>query len=274
MSQSPGPRTLRLRRGVPVLARSSRQIQVGVDPDRRVLVPRSPAAERWLDELAHGAAEPDDPVLQPLVSRLVSSGLVVVEPEQAHRARARDEARTRLLGPPGWCSELVRLLAEHGLTHVATADEPLDHPPDLTVLLTVGEPSRQLVDELTWGGDPLLLAAAVDSRVRLGPFVLPGSTACLRCLDAHLDAADPARAVVPEATLPPPTRPGPVELSDLLLAHLLLGVVAEVAAWAEGRLPRTCSATTWLDEELVEEHREWRRHPRCGCTWEDLLLPG
>lgn len=270
MTLPEAPKPYRLRRGVPVLPRAHGLLQVGMDPDRRVLVPRSAPAEHLLHRLAHGTAEPVDAGLRSLVADLVANGLVVDEHEQAHRARARAEARTRLVGPPSWCARLAGLLQEHGLGPVALADEPAgDLRADLTVLLTEGEPSRELVDTLAWAGDALLLIAVVDARVRLGPFVLPGSSACLRCVDAHLAVVDPTRPPPPRSALPTP-----VEVSDLVLHHVLLRAVAEVAAWAEGRFPRTWSATTWLDEDLLEEHREWARHPHCGCSWGDLLLPG
>src|SRR5690606_29391401 len=149
---------------------------------------------------------PEDPRLVPVLARLEERGLVVDEAEEEWRRAARARTRVHLVGPPDWCARLAEHVAASG-PQLGTA------PADLTVLLSVGEPVREQVDELTHGGEPLLLLAAIEPRLRLGPFVLPGVTACLRCVDAHLAAGDPRRVPAP-----PHSPPGlPLDLSPVLI---------------------------------------------------------
>ncbi|WP_181312371.1 hypothetical protein [Nocardioides campestrisoli] len=267
MSEKPPEPRLRLRHGVPVLRRAQGRLQVGMDPARRLLLPDTPSVDAFLSGLTAGAEEPEDPELQDVVARLRSRRLLVDRLEVRHRRLARAETRVRLWGSPtGLCRELAQLLLSQGLTLLAPGDGA---PADVTVLLSVGEPARDLVDDLTHPGDPVLLVAVIDARVRLGPFVLPGVTACLRCLDAHQALMDPGVPAPPD-----PRLPRAVEVSELLLRDVALRTAVDVVAWAEGRCPRTWSATTWLDEDLVEEHEAWLRHPHCGCGWDELIGAG
>src|SRR5262249_59908079 len=66
----------------------------------------------------------------------------------------------------------------------------------LGLVMTYGEPRRALADALMREDEPHLWVAAYPRRVRLGPFVEPGRSACLRCVDAHLGERDARRATV------------------------------------------------------------------------------
>ncbi len=140
------------------------------------------------------------------------------------------------------------------------------------LLVAVGEPPREAVDTWMRSGTPHLLVRLTEGSAVIGPFVLPGETACLRCIDAHHTDVDPswpllvtqyASAVMRERE---DTVPEPV---DRLLAALASAWAArELASCAEGRLPATASVTVRLDPHLtaLETHR-WPRHPACGCGW-------
>ncbi len=62
-------------------------------------------------------------------------------------------------------------------------------------------PSRAArpIDRLVQADRPHLLVTAVAGRVRVGPCVVPGLTACLRCVDAHLADRDPRHPLVRRA---------------------------------------------------------------------------
>jgi hypothetical protein len=255
--------SLRLRRGVSVLARGNGLLQVGQDPRRRVLLPDTPSIAGFLRDLVGGVGPPEAPELGEVVATLASRDLVVDVLERRRRHRARSMTSVTVLGPEPWRAELDALLGEAGLT-VA----PPESRGSVTVLLAAGEPDRDHVDALTHAGDPVLFVSVVDARVRLGPFVLPGITACLRCVDAHLAAVDPWHV----GALAAVQGDFPSDLAPLLMRLALVRTAGEVRAWAEGRRPPTWSATTWLGEDLDAEHDSWTRHPHCGCSWGDTLV--
>jgi hypothetical protein len=119
-------------------------------------------------------------------------------------------------------------------------------------------------------GEPHLLVSNLDARVRLGPFVVPGMTACLRCVDAHRCDVDPGHALVVEQHPPQPGEP-----CDPALMHLALAwAVRDLLTYVEGELPATWSATVGLAADLAVQRQAWTRHPRCGCSWGEGLVAG
>jgi bacteriocin biosynthesis cyclodehydratase domain-containing protein len=138
--------------------------------------------------------------------------------------------------------------------------------------VAVGEPAREQLDGWMRTGLPHLVLRLSEGAAVLGPLVLPGETACLRCIDAHHTDIDPAWPLLVtqqaaavsrgrEDTLPEPV--------DTVLATLACAWAArEVASFAEGRRPATISTTVRLDPHLTAlETHCWPRHPACGCTW-------
>lgn len=140
------------------------------------------------------------------------------------------------------------------------------------LVVAVGEPARDLLDPWLRAGTPHLLLRLVEGHALIGPFVEPGTTACLRCVDAHHTDADPAWPLLVaqyaaavgrprDDTLPEPVDPA---LATLAAAW----AVRELVSHTEGRAPATSSTTVRLDAHLtcLETHR-WPRHPACGCAW-------
>ena len=107
----------------------------------------------------------------------------------------------------------------------------------------------------------------------LGPFVVPGATACLRCVDAHRGEADPRRGLVLEqaASLPALTRD---RVDPALHALALAWAARDVVTFVEGGRPATWSATVRVDAGLRLAPQEWLRHSHCGCSWGDQLAAG
>jgi bacteriocin biosynthesis cyclodehydratase domain-containing protein len=140
------------------------------------------------------------------------------------------------------------------------------------LVVAVGEPSRELVDPWVRDGVPHLVLRLVEGHAVVGPFVEPGRTACLRCLDAHHTDVDPAWpllvtqyasavARVRDDTVPEPVDP-------LLAAIAAAWGARELVSHVEGRRPATASATVRLDPHLTAlESQGWPRHPACGCSW-------
>src|SRR5690606_32542430 len=69
---------------------------------------------------------------------------------------------------------------------------------DVAIVAGVGEPDRGILDDWVQRGIPHLLLRLVEGFVVLGPFVVPGTTACLRCADAETADADPSWPLVLE----------------------------------------------------------------------------
>jgi len=125
---------------------------------------------------------------------------------------------------------------------------------------------RELPDLFRREGVPHLAAAASEAIGVVGPLVLPGGTACLRCLDLTRAERDPAwpliLAQLTGGGADPPA-------CDTVLA---VAVAAQAAAQAMAFIDRPVSpsAVTNGTLELVLPDWRWRRrtwmpHDRCGC---------
>ena len=99
----------------------------------------------------------------------------------------------------------------------------------------------------------------------VGPFVAPGTTACLRCVDAHCTDADPAWPLLVRQYAAASARDradGVPEPVDPLLASLALAWAArDLACYVDGGRPSTWSATVTLHPR--PDH-VWRPAPGCG----------
>jgi hypothetical protein len=255
-----------LRPGTGLARREPGWLQLGVDPPLTAVLPDSPAVRLLLLELAHGAPLTTlDPVTAPVLDSLVASGLVVSEDRDAVRRDRLAACAVHVDAPVEVAAGLVRLLGAAGLgvTDDAAAASA-------AVTWTEGEPARDRLDGWMRSGTPHLVVREEPAGIVLGPYVVPGRTACLRCVDAHLGERDPRRALVVEqlATTPPlrPAKADPVQRA------LATGwVVHELATAADGGAPATWSATVAL-AVLPPVVTAYRRHLHCGCSWADELL--
>jgi hypothetical protein len=135
---------------------------------------------------------------------------------------------------------------------------------DVTVVLSTGEPRRGTLAGMVRSGRAHLCVVLDGARVRIGPWVLPGHTPCLECLDLHRSAWDPAwLALVPQFGHPPPDTA--VTAAVRLAAAAV--VVEEVDRFADGARPKTCSSVFQVGPGLdVRVVAESAFHPRCGCA--------
>jgi bacteriocin biosynthesis cyclodehydratase domain-containing protein len=141
---------------------------------------------------------------------------------------------------------------------------------DLLLVVRRGEPDREDLDPLLRRDQAHALLSVSEGRVRVGPFVRPGVTACLRCIDAHRHDADPRHGVVtqqysgagPSGTCGLPA-PVPADLVDVAVGLL----ARDITRWADGEQPGTWSSTIDVDPRLRLARTLWRRHPGCGCSW-------
>jgi hypothetical protein len=103
-----------------------------------------------------------------------------------------------------------------------------------------------------------------EATIVVGPLVVPGAGACLRCLDLHRADRDPLWPRVLAQLLP---ARGPQEVASAQLAASLAAL--QVLGHLDGvHRPAALGAT--LEVELPDglvSRREWPAHAACGCTW-------
>lgn len=297
-----------LRPGTHVLRRGDGLIQLGIDPATAVVLPDSPTVSACLDTVTGGVTPSDDPSLRELLALLHEHGVLIDEsvvmplvattpagaalPRSAGAALARttggsaaaaaaERARTRIhldgFGHPSGAellTDLATLLERAGLrTRRPRNDHVPGAVPVIGVLAGVGEPDREVLDQWMRHGTPYLLLRVTEGRTVVGPFVQPGKTACVRCIDAHHTDADAdwpllvrqySRAASRDRSdgTPEPVDPTQVAAGLALAAH-------DLTVYADGRCPSTWSATVTVGPDLAQLHTHlWQRHPDCGCWWE------
>ncbi len=289
-----------LRPGTHVLRRADGSLQLGLDPARAVVLDSgadlrsalldgsASAQDAVVTELdAHGLLV-DEKVLMPLVAqtggRLPRAAGAALARHGGHeagdRAAARDRFRVVLRGfghPDGeeLLGALEGLLARSGVRRQRS--RPTGPPARrghraVGVLVGVGEPDRELADGWMRDQTPYLVVRLTEGRAVVGPFVVPGRTACLRCLDAHHTDADPEWPLLVRQYAEAASRDradGVPEPVDPALAALGVAWAArDVATYVDQGRPSTWSGTLTVDPDLATvETRFWLRHPECGCGW-------
>jgi len=274
----PEPRTV-IAPGLSVLTRPGGELQIGISPRHRIRIADTAVARRTLAALARGEA-PTDQAGRRLLSRLeaalrdggslVQPGLPI--PEMAalslrhpvtalSRLENRRRTAVRVIGDLG--VDPAPLIAATGLGTGPRTERTV------SLVLCQGEPDRGALDPLLRERQPYLLLRAVEGDLVLGPFVDPGRTACLRCVDAHLAEQDPAYPVLVSrgARLVPTS--DVAEPVDSALATIAIGwAVRDLVQYAEGDTVSTWSATVLLGpDDLDLTPVSWQQHPACGCGW-------
>ena len=253
-------------------------LQVGLEPPARVVLTDTPDVRRLLTVLADPDLVWEPPASLPAMralDRLRGAGLLVAVPGSPLEARlaaehgasaparsaARRAARVSVQAPPELGDALASLLRSEGVRPVTTAAS-------LTVVAAVGPVRRGRLDPLIQDGRPHLVVSGSPTGWEVGPFVVPGRTACLRCVDAALAEAEPRRAVV-TAQLAQSAVPVPV--SPTLQSAALALAAREVVSYVDGQPPTTWSASLLLAASGPPQVRTWPRHPLCGCAWDVVL---
>ncbi|MGZ4475597.1 MAG: hypothetical protein ACXVWW_07800 [Nocardioides sp.] len=252
------PPILRLRPGVVVVRRDDHHLQVGFEPPHRVVLPGLPEIRALVDALQHeGSIRSASPRVMHAVDRLRAADLL--EPDEQDRAVAVAVAP---IGP--------RRLVDSAAPLLRAAGVRLTERADVRLLLAYGALGRELADPLVRDGIAHLAAVVTPWGWDVGPFVAPGETACLRCIDAARADHDPRHAVIVDQV----ARAAAHVPSSAALDALALGWIArDLTAYARGDRPSTWSTTVRLVESPGEEpvsERRWLRHPLCGCAWDAL----
>ena len=240
------------------------------------------AAERVLALLAAAGALDDFPagtlrmlslpVRARLAAELATVSLARGDGDGGARTLARRlTAQIRVHGGGRIGAGIASLLATSGVGRVTRADTgddgpqpPGRAPPDLAVL--IGRQPLELRVSLMREQIPHLAASADEAIGIVGPLVIPGRTACLRCLDLTRTDRDPAWPLILAQLAG--RAPDPLACD----APLAAAVAAQAAAQGLAYIDRAAAAgavTNGTLELFLPEwqwrRRTWPRHRDCAC---------
>jgi hypothetical protein len=151
-----------------------------------------------------------------------------------------------------------------------TADDA-SRLPDLAVL--TGWPDPVLAAALVRDRVPHLVVRAEEAIGVVGPLVLPGRSACVRCIDLSKAARDPAWPAILAQASAADSGPGSTQACDTVLAA---ATAALATAQALALIDRACEpAAAGATLEVVLPGWQWQRrgwppHPACTCGAAEL----
>jgi hypothetical protein len=138
--------------------------------------------------------------------------------------------------------------------------------PDLVIL--ADSHGRELPGVLAGHAVPHLATSASEAIGVVGPLVLPGHSACLRCLDLARTERDPAWPLI-LAQLAGQATVDPLGCDTVLATMVAAQAAAQALAFLD-QGAQAAAAVTNGTLELVLPGWQWRRrtwhpHPQCGC---------
>jgi bacteriocin biosynthesis cyclodehydratase domain-containing protein len=197
------------------------------------------------------------------------------DPAQPPAATTPTQARAAPAGPgPARAARARPVAASHApASHAPGRPAPAQPPwPDLAVLTAHSPPELQA--DLMRCHVPHLVASASEAIGIVGPLVIPGRTACLRCLDLARTDRDPAWPLI-LAQLSG-RAPDPMACD----APLAAAVAAQAAIQALAFIDRAAATSAVRNGtlELVLPSWQWRRrtwppHRECACGGRDPSGP-
>lgn len=260
-------RPLFLDPALPVLWRSDDTLQVGLDPERGVVVcgvsrDFAQTLRTTSTRAAAGAAVPDELADAPLTRALTllgASGLLLADDPRKRWALAWVE----VLGDGPQAAAVTARLRDSGIGRVTTAPAATIGGPDLVVVTPRWGRGITVADALSSASTVHLWAHLRDGRAVVGPLVVPGESSCLRCHDLARADADPSWPTVAMAWEDDRS----TECSPAAVALLAGLVVRQCLTWLRGTRPAAYSGT--LEEQPDGEvvRQAWPVHSGCGCGW-------
>jgi hypothetical protein len=211
-----------------------------------------------------------------VATTLAASGVGTLQLEDAGEVRAGDVGAGVSAGHVG--RERAEVVAEllRGLAPGVRVRRPGQSSPDVVVTVAAGAADPGTALDLL-GADVAHLPVVVrEADAAVGPFVVPAGRGagapplpCVRCVDLHRAALDPAWPVVLAQLTARPrpgtaTAPGPTAVLATVAGGL---AAAEVLAHLDGHAPRTLGAQYEIPLPEAEPRlRRWAAHPDCGCA--------
>lgn len=239
-----------------IVKREDGCLQVGIRPEATVCIRDTPAARRALDDIARG--ERCDRQHPDLLAALSQAGLFTTP-------RPPGRYPVRILGSLD--GDLAAALRWSGLEANAQAR--------LALVLSLGELDRRVLDPLIRSDVPHLIVRALDGVIVLGPFVVPGETACLRCLDTYSADEDPCYLTTLDRYVRACAQPREDGCLDIVnpgdAALALAWATRDLREYATGGIPTTWSTTIVIGDPSAPLNAvTWKPHPDCGCHWTSL----
>lgn len=190
----------------------------------------------------------------------------------ATTSRALTEQDCAPLGPlPEHCGQpshraLMDLLSSHypSVHRASRAHEP----PDVTVIASESPfVPLALCDELVSQDRVHLPVVSRGGGFVLGPFVVPGQSACVRCDELIRSDRDATHAWIATAmrTDPSPPQAFDAVLGTLATSYVALNTLAYIDQLVTPQLLNTVGTTTLPAGELTVTATT--PHPACGCGW-------
>lgn len=235
-----------------------------------------PICERILTLLAAGGAIDDFPASTlrelpaqaraRLAAELATASLAHGDGDGGARSLARRRAAlVWIAGDRRIGRAITRILRASGVNKVVTAKPATAARPDLAILVGLqpqDRPARLVAERV-----PHLAVSAGEAIGVVGPMVIPGRTACMRCLDYVRAGLDPAWPLILAQLAT--RRPEP-PACDTVLASAVAAQAAAQALTAIDKTPASCASVNGtLELELPGwqwRRRSWRPHPACPCA--------
>lgn len=245
---------IRIDPSIPVVWRDSETVQFGLDPERARLGPLDLVGARGVAELVRGTS----------LARLAS----IVGGEHAardlidscgavfHRVPRPTLPRLAVVGVAPATDTVARTWVGSTRSTVVAGSSCDLSATDVDFVVLVSHYVVSPIDVQPWLGRDIAHCAIVfgESSVRVGPVVIPGETACIRCVElAHIDA-DPAwSAVAPQLW----RRTASADSVELAI---------HAAAESLGMYPMGGGYSVRIDSlTLARAVSPHELHPACGC---------
>lgn len=200
----------------------------------------------------------------PLATLLAAAGVGTVDVRDDGRTRPRDTAVGGLRAEDQGRGRGPAAAAR--LRDVRTAPQRGNvQRPDLVVLAPADVLDERDPQALQSTLVPHLLAEVRDTVGIVGPLVLPGQSACLRCVDHARTDLDPGWPGLAVQLGERPT----VACDAPLAAAVTAQAAMQVLALLDGTVPATVGGS--LELALPDwrwRRRSWFPHPACDCRWQ------
>ncbi|WP_407318737.1 thiamine biosynthesis protein ThiF [Isoptericola halotolerans] len=139
-----------------------------------------------------------------------------------------------------------------------------DAPPDVVVVVRDRIARPEVFTLLMSSGVPHLPVVVGEADVTLGPFVLPGTTACTTCWYLHARDVDERWPALADQLVDAPGVPGQETVLSTTAAALAAG---QVLAHLDGARPAAAGAVLEVAlPEALPRVRPVAVHPGCACT--------
>ncbi|WP_300009440.1 TOMM precursor leader peptide-binding protein [Pseudonocardia sp.] len=203
------------------------------------------------------------PLAAGVVTGLVQAGVGAVHVEAAGPVRAADLGTGLVDADRGDDRGAALAAAAARLVPGTVVGPPSQRlVPDLVVFADAQAPEPRAAARLLEAGVAHLLVRLRDGTGVVGPLVLPGRTACLRCLDLRRSERDPGWPAVAAQLVGRPGRADPA----CAAATAAFGTAQALAGIDGTAEPAVLDATIELDVTAgTARRRSWAPHPECSC---------